>query len=287
MRNSKITLTIMATMSLALSSSAIGAEAAQSDMNQLTNTISQLRDSLNHLQLTNDNLSSQSSDNWSKQDQVESAAWSMNQAEWKKYKALMSYGPSAAYYKSKPEVTPLMVLGFNATTEAERADYARRALEMEIARLGREIKFDEAWNQQIKAMTPNHPIWMSEQQRRSFMKAQAGMSTSVNTSIKITDTRVVAYADASNCDATCKGFLRQFAKSSTTVTRFDLFVINGGDDNAIINFGSSIGIDQSALNDRRATLNRDNGYYARLQPSPGLPVAYRVGLNGKTTKVKP
>lgn len=286
MRNTRFGMTLLASMIIAVAPATYAAENGKTDLSTLSQSISKLNDSLNQFQSTQSNLSSQSADAWTKQDQVESAAWSMDQTEWKRYKELMSYGPNAAYYKSKPEVTPLMVLGFNASNEAERAEYARRALQMEIARLGREIKFDEAWNQQIKAMTPNHPIWMSEQQRRSFMKAQAGIS-STSTSIKITDTRVVAYADANDCDATCKGFLRQFARASTPVSRFDLFVLNGGSDNDIINFGASIGIDQSALSARRATLNRDAGYYARLQPSPGLPVAYRVGLNGQTTKVTP
>lgn len=286
MRNTKFGLSLLASLIVAVAPAAHATESGNTDLSTLAQSISKLNDSLNHIQSTQANLSSQSAEGWTKQDQVESAAWSMDQTEWKRYKELMSYGPNAAYYKSKPEVTPLMVLGFNATNDAERAEYARRALQMEIARLGREIKFDEAWNQQIKAMTPNHPIWMNEQQRRSFMKAQSGI-TSTSSSIKITDTRVVAYADAKDCDASCKGFLRQLAKTSTPVTRFDLFVLNGGSDNDIINFGASLGIDQSALSARRATLNRDAGYYARLQPSPGLPVAYRVGLNGQTTKVKP
>jgi integrating conjugative element protein (TIGR03759 family) len=225
---------------------------------------------------------------WSDMDQVQSQAWRMSKTEWQEYKRLMAFGPNAAFYASNPKVTPLWIMGFNAKTETERTDFARRAIAQEQERLAKEIMFDEAWNNQIKALTPNHPIWMSEEQRRSYFKARANGSSGVETAAlpKITDTRVVAYVDAKSCDTTCEQFMQGFLAKSGRLNRFDVFVLNAPDKRTILEFGQRLGITAEILNTRTATLNFDNGYYARLSPAPGLPVAYRVSLTG-TQKITP
>jgi integrating conjugative element protein (TIGR03759 family) len=227
-------------------------------------------------------------DQWTSLDQAQAQSWKMSQSEWKEYKRLMAFGPNSAFYASKPGVTPLWIMGFNAKSEAERADFARRAFEQEQERLAKEILFDEAWNKHLRSLTPNHPIWMTDTERRAYFKSRAegGSGAENRTLPKITDTRVVAYVDAKNCNASCEDFIRGFLSTSTKLNRLDLFVLNASDKDSILAFGSRVGVTSEKLSERIATLNFDNGYYARLQPAPGLPVAYRVSLSG-TQKIKP
>lgn len=225
---------------------------------------------------------------WTQYDQAQSTAWDMTKDEWLEYKQLMAYGPMATYYRSKPEVTPLIVMGINAKSEEERRDYARRAVDIERARITKEIAFDEAWNSYIKELTPNHPIWMSETDRRKFFKAQAGMgnTSSAISKSRVTDTRVVVYVDATDCDSKCQSFIARYAQRSSSLMRLDLFVLGADDADELLSFGEKVGITEGKLDARAATINRDNGSYSQIQPAPGLPVAYRVTTAG-TFKVRP
>lgn len=232
---------------------------------------------------------------WTKEDLRQSKAWGMKQSEWMEYKELMSTGPNAAYYSNKPELTPLMVMGINAKTDFDRSRYAKLSVEMERARLAREVQFDEAVNQYIKTLIPNHPVWMSDSERRTWAKrnaesgvdsAKAAGFTSNSLAVPIKDTRTVAYADAANCDVRCTRFIKNLATSSSKLNRLDLFVINAESDETLLSFSRGVGISTQMLADGKATVNYDSGYYARLKPTPGLPVAYRVQLNN-TVELKP
>ncbi|HAT2250077.1 MULTISPECIES: hypothetical protein [Aeromonas] len=232
---------------------------------------------------------------WTNEDLRQSKAWGMKQSEWMEYKELMSTGPNAAYYANKPELTPPMVMGINAKTDYDRTRYAKLSVEMERARLAREVQFDEAVNQYIKTLIPNHPVWMSDLERRAWAKRNAesgvdsakaaGLSNN-SVAVPIKDTRTVAYADAENCDVRCTGFIKNLATRSSKLNRLDLFVINARSDENLLSFSRAVGISTQMLADGKATVNYDSGYYARLKPAPGLPVAYRVQLNN-TVELKP
>ncbi|WP_270820020.1 hypothetical protein [Aeromonas sp. Y311-2] len=231
---------------------------------------------------------------WTGEDIRQSQAWGMSQTEWMEYKRLMSTGQNAAYYANKPELTPLMVMGINAKTDYERTRFAKLSVDMERERLTKEIKFDEAVNQYIKTLIPTHPVWMRDDERRAWAKrnAVAGINSTKasgkeNTlAVPIKDTRTVAYVDAANCDSKCVGFIKGLAGRSTKLNRLDLFVLNAGTDDDLLSFARKAGISSRLLSDARATVNYDSGYYARLKPAPGLPVAYRVQLND-TVELKP
>lgn len=225
---------------------------------------------------------------WSSQDVAESQSWGLTKPEWLKYKEYMAYGQNASYYSTKPEVTPVMILGFMATTEAERKKYAIKYIQTETARQEREIAFDETVNKYIKELTPNHPIWMTEPQRRDLMKRLSGRQESKGSNglPQITDTRVVIYADAKDCDKSCSTFVKSFLSNSSSLSRVDLFALNAESDESLRAFGVTLGFTTDVIEQGKATLNHDLGYYARLKPTPGLPIAYRVGLSG-TTKISP
>ena len=282
-------------LALAISFIAVaGVTTAMAEPTQNTTRIQTADQSVNMQQSNMNNANAaadammQSLDQWTSMDQAQAQSWKMSQSEWKEYKRLMAYGPNSAFYANKPGVTPLWIMGFNAKSETERADFARRAFEQEQERLTKEILFDEAWNKHLHSLTPNHPIWMTDKERRSYFKSRAtgGSGEDSRTLPKITDTRVVAYVDAKNCNAACESFIRGFLSSSTKLNRLDLFVQNANDKASILAFGSRVGVTSEKLSERIATLNFDNGYYSRLQPAPGLPVAYRVSLSG-TQKIKP
>lgn len=225
---------------------------------------------------------------WTKYDQLQSDAWKMTKAEWLEYKKLMAYGPNAAYYRNKPELNPLVVMGINAKSDSERRDFAQRGIALERERLTREIAFDEAWNGYIKELTPNHPIWMSEKARRSYFKKQAGMTTGKGASVLpgVTDTRVVVYVDPGKCDSSCRSFIAGYAGKASSLVRLDIFAVGKHSDDELISFARKVGVTEARLDARAATLNHDNGSYAGINPAPGLPVAYRVTTGG-TFMVKP
>lgn len=231
---------------------------------------------------------------WTQEDALKSESWGMTQTEWLEYKQLMSNSVNASYYSNKPELTPLMVMGINAKTANERTRYARLSVEMEQERLRKEVLFDEAVNAHIKSLIPNHPVWMSDKERRSWAKQNAsagvdsgnaaGQASGVLSSVA--DTRTVAYVDAQNCNSKCQRFISDLATKSTKLNRLDLFVIGAQNDKALLAFASKVGVSSASLNAAKATVNYDQGYYARLKPAPGLPVAYRVQLND-TVELKP
>jgi len=225
---------------------------------------------------------------WTKYDQLQSDAWKMTKPEWLEYKKLMAYGPNAAYYRNKTELNPLVVMGINAKSDSERRDFAQRGIALERERLTREIAFDEAWNGYIKELTPNHPMWMSETDRRSYFKKQAGMTTGKRAGVLpgVTDTRVVIYVDPGKCDSSCRSFIAGYAGKSSSLVRLDVFAVGKQSDDDLLTFGEKVGITEAKLDARAATLNHDNGSYASITPAPGLPVAYRVTTGG-TFVVKP
>lgn len=231
---------------------------------------------------------------WTQEDIRQSQSWGMSKTEWLEYKDLMSNSASAAYYRDKPELTPLMVMGINAKTATERTRYARLSVEMEQERLRKEVLFDEAVNAHIKSMIPNHPVWMTDLERRSWAKQNAAAGINSNAASKtggssvasFTDTRTVAYVDAKNCDTKCIRFISGLAAKSSKINRLDLFVMGADSDKQLLSFASQVGVSTALLSAAKATVNYEQGYYSRIKPSPGLPVAYRVQLDD-TIEIKP
>ena len=72
MRNTKFGLSLLASLIVAVAPAANATESGNTDLSTLAQSISKLNDSLNHIQSTQANLSSQSAEGWTKQDQVES-----------------------------------------------------------------------------------------------------------------------------------------------------------------------------------------------------------------------
>lgn len=294
MKNNRWTPTAMLVVMSVVATSALANGSSMMTINQLRERAqkeSQLAiDAENVATADQDMQRLQQMTQWTKYDQLQSDAWKMTKAEWLEYKKLMAYGPNAAYYRNKPELNPLVVMGINAKSDSERRDYAQRGIELERERLTREIAFDEAWNGYIKELTANHPIWMSEKDRRSYFKKQAGMALGAGKSggvlPGVTDTRVVIYVDPVKCDRSCRSFIASYAGKATSLVRLDLFAVGGQSDDELLSFGQKVGITEAKLDARAATLNHDNGSYARITPAPGLPVAYRVTTGG-TFMVKP
>lgn len=294
MRNTTLKLTLIASLVSAclLSGSSTAAEYQSTSRIQTIPTMSTKGSATNQNNTQQSNIDPNSMipsyQQWTTQDSAESQSWGLTKPEWLKYKEYMAYGQNASYYSTKPEVTPVMILGFMATTEAERKKYAIKYVQTETARQEREFAFDESVNKYIKELTPNHPIWMTEDQRRDVMKRLSGRQEAKGSNglPQITDTRVVIYADAKDCDRSCSTFVKSFLSNSSSLSRVDLFALNAESDETLRAFGATLGFTTNAIEQGKATLNHDLGYYARLKPTPGLPIAYRVGLSG-TTKISP
>lgn len=80
--------------------------------------------------------------------------WSLNESEWKHYLSLME-GPNGRYY---PALTPIEILGINATNLEDLKHFAELAAKQEHAKIERELRFNAAFQEAAKRLYAEEPI---------------------------------------------------------------------------------------------------------------------------------
>lgn len=198
-------------------------------------------------------------------------AWGLSETDWTTYKTLME-GPAGLWYS---HVSPAIVLGINATSDAERSRFARIVYDQQVRRLDALFAFNRAYDEIARAE-------MAEPGFSFFQEiAHAGLPASLDPS----RSRILAFVgpDCPRCDHA----VRELAASGRPV---DIYFVAARTDRDISSWARSIGLPADRVRNRTITLNHDRGALARAGTSalPALfldrtltrPVTLEAALSG-------
>ena len=183
-------------------------------------------------------------------------AWQLTEEEWDRYRRLMQ-GPLGLY---SPNLDPLSALGIEARSVEERQRYAILQVKAEAARIEKLLiyqrAYDEAWTLQFPG------------QMR------------VNDLLPVASPLQVAERLAVFVKAECRQCEQKIQQLQTSNSPFDLYLVDSRqDDNRIRQWALNAGIDPNKVQERRITLNHDNGRWQSLGLAGDLPaVVHRVDV---------
>lgn len=181
-------------------------------------------------------------------------AWQLTGEDWDRYRRLMQ-GPLGLY---SPNLDPLSALGIEARSVEERQRYAILQVKAEAARVEKLLiyqrAYDEAWTLQFPG------------QMR------------VNDLLPVASPLQVAERLAVFVKAECRQCEQKIQQLQTSNSPFDLYLVDSRqDDNRIRQWALNAGVDPNKVQDRRITLNHDNGRWQSLGLAGDLPaVVHRV-----------
>ncbi|WP_165771588.1 TIGR03759 family integrating conjugative element protein [Vreelandella nigrificans] len=184
---------------------------------------------------------------------TEAKEWGLNERELERYEQLME-GLRGIW---SPNLDPVTALGIEAETAQERRRYAELLVEIEKARVERELAFqhayDEAWARMYPDDMPINPFLESDGHRVSslFPETQNPPRVSVH----------VAADGCTRCDQT-------IAELLSSGVSMDIFVIGtDSDDSKIRAWAREHSVPVSRVQSREITLN-----HGRVQPSLGVTI---------------
>ncbi|MCC5902696.1 MAG: TIGR03759 family integrating conjugative element protein [Halomonas sp.] len=185
---------------------------------------------------------------------AEAREWGLNEQELERYEQLME-GSRGIW---SPGLDPVTALGIEAETEQERRRYAEMLVEIEKARVERELAFqhayDEAWARMYPDDMPIAPFLANDGHQSSSLFPETRQS-SPRLSVH------VAADDCTRCDQTIADLL-------SSGVSMDVFVIGtDGDDSKIRAWAREHSVPVSRVQSREITLN-----HGRVQPSLGVTI---------------
>ncbi|RCV86902.1 TIGR03759 family integrating conjugative element protein [Billgrantia montanilacus] len=179
---------------------------------------------------------------------AEAREWGLDEREWQRYETLME-GSRGIW---SPDLDPLTALGIEAETEAERRRYAEMLVEVERARVERELAFQRAYDEAWQRLYPNEmPVeqfllgdpGQAGQGSVSFLQGAGNPAASSRLSVHV----------ASQACASCDATIRELLDSGVAM---DVFVIDSeGDDTVIRQWARDNSIPLSRVQSREITLN--------------------------------
>lgn len=184
---------------------------------------------------------------------ADALAWGLDEDELDRYDSLMQ-GSRGIW---SPGLDPVTTLGIEAETQEERRRYAEMLVEVEKARVERELAFqrayDEAWARLYPNELPITPFRVNEQAEENVSFFPSGTSSASRLSVH------VAADGCARCDETVDELL-------ASGTPMDVFVIDSdGDDSVIRTWARDRAIPVSRVQSREITLN-----HGRDQPDLGV-----------------
>lgn len=186
---------------------------------------------------------------------VEAQEWGLNERELERYEQLME-GLRGIW---SPNLDPVTALGIEAETEQERRRYAELLVEIEKARVERELAFqhayDDAWARMYPDDMPINPFLESDGHRVSSLFPEIQNQNSPRLSVH------VAADGCTRCDQT-------IAELLSSGVSMDIFVIGtDSDDSKIRAWAREHSVPVSRVQSREITLN-----HGRVQPSLGVTI---------------
>jgi len=195
---------------------------------------------------------------------TEPNAFALSIEEWQRYEQLL-VGPRGFW---SAQVHPLMVLGFEADTDAERERYAERYAEVLWERRQKEMAFINAYTAAF--------------QRRYGTTVEAMMLEAFGDPKRTSSAERVALFVSPQCKS-CPAKIEELVMGLRRgeAAGIDIYVLGAKNDGVIRDWARSIKLPPEEVKARRITLNHDKGLLASLtgRTETGLPYVHRI--NGR------
>ncbi len=199
----------------------------------------------------------QTEKNSSVQEQQLAKKWGLTESDWLHYKEIMA-GPQGNW---TPNIDPITALGINASTDDERRYYAEIWVRKEAERIMNAAKFDQATQEAGNrlygsVMMEYHPIVDNVIGNKPISRA--------------------LFFSERSCEKPCRDKLLTLINNKQGVPQLDIFITDAKTDDEIRQFANDLKIPLDQIQNRRITLNHDQGALAKM-PDGSLntvPVVY-------------
>jgi len=178
--------------------------------------------------------------------------WGLTAAEWERFEAFKTQ--PRGYWS--PGLDPLTALGMEAQTEAERQRYAELQVQLEVARVERELAYQRAYNAAFAKLYPDLLPVQDLAQSGSFT-ALLKKGTSAALALPAAEERYRLFVKE-GCD-TC---IKQASMLQSLGKAFDIYMLgSGGDDQRVRRFATDAAIREADVKAKKITLNHDGGLW--------------------------
>ncbi len=171
-------------------------------------------------------------------------AWGLSEADWSRYRDLMS-GPSGLWYS---HLAPTVVLGINAESDAGRQRFARIVWEQEQQRLDNLFAFNRAYQQVARNARSQPGFSLFEEQLLQSPRFSSNPPSHASATSRIT---AFVRPDCPQCD-------RDIRLLVAVGKPMDIYVVGVQSDREIRNWATRVDIPLERVVNRSITLNHDS-----------------------------
>lgn len=184
--------------------------------------------------------------------------WGLSLQEWNRYQRLLK---GIAGYRSD-KLDPIMLLGINARSPAERRTYAERLASLEHERMERILSFQRAYSAAFARLYPNEPRIATDSLANALTHGRRAAHR-----LGLADKRKAVFVRAHDC-AACRASVMRLAAAHTPM---DIFVIGADNDEAIRQWAKRIGLNPARVRSGEITLNHAPQAMAKALAGESLP----------------
>lgn len=178
--------------------------------------------------------------------------YGLNDADLNQYQVLMQ-GPYGRWYR---DLDPTWVLGFAAQSEEERVRYAAIVVEMEHARVERELAFQRTYDRLWRSRSDESPI-IDPERWRNVSDVQSMISSARKKNVAMVKSERLALFVESGCEECDVSPLLAKAQGRPV----DIYVSGTSSDDDVRDWAMSQGISAVKVRQRSITLNHDEGLF--------------------------
>ncbi|MCG5526508.1 TIGR03759 family integrating conjugative element protein [Ectothiorhodospira haloalkaliphila] len=201
-------------------------------------------------------------------------AWGLSVEEWERYESLMA-GQRGLW---SPDLDPIMVLGIHARSESERRRYAEMAVAQERARVEGELAFQRAYDDAWRRLYPDEAL-IDARLASSPAPLQPPASEGPNQG-----DRLLLFTRTQGCSR-CDALLDEvMARADARDLGLDIYLLDTepGDEAVVRAWAVHHEIPTARVQQRRITLNHDNGTARRLGVRSSAPALLHRTREGAT-----
>lgn len=202
-------------------------------------------------------------------------AWGLSVEEWERYESLMA-GQRGLW---SPDLDPIMVLGIHARSESERRRYAEMAVKQERARVEGELAFQRAYDDAWRRLYPDEAL--IDVTRLASSPAPLQPSSSEGPS---RGDRLLLFTRTQGCSR-CDDLLGEvIVLADERDLGLDIYLLDTepGDETLVRAWAAHHEIPTRRVQQRRITLNHDNGTARRLGVRSSAPALLHRTREGTT-----
>ena len=189
-------------------------------------------------------------------ERARATVWALDQAEWRRYRALMQGVRGSV---SPATLSPVEVLGIHARDAAERQKYAEQWARLMREDAERILAFQQAYDE------AQHRLFPQSQLIDALQVAMRPSKSTRDRELSLAKTDRVLFFTATDC-GTCDAVLDRLLAKLPTVAGLDLYLLDVavGEEHRIRQWAQTRKIDPLWVKERRITLNVDGGALKKL-----------------------